>query len=159
MRNLDVVDAFIKRSGKPVHTGRSETNGYYRVSTGWGGGYLTLFNYRTEIAYSRLDDDGMVRIYTNPKKYSVTTTKLQNQIAGLLHSRGYRPTGRTLDLAATVPGRWYGAGPAWHPTGWEELPFVEWAHKDDIANEGAVRPPRQTVEYADFIDHQLGAAK
>lgn len=121
----DVIDAFIKGYAG-VHTARAG-NGYYRSSTEYNGhrSQLELYSYGTVIAV-RKEIDGKPRIFLNTRKYSVTTSKLQTYIFRSLAFAGYRETGEAIEEEAKVPGRWYGAGPAWHPTGWETLPFTEY---------------------------------
>lgn len=79
-----------------------------------------LYSYRTVQAV-RLNDG---RIAVTTKKYSRTTTKMVNRLLTRLAIAGYEITGTTIDVQAAVPGRWNGFGLAWHPTGYETLPFV-----------------------------------
>ena len=76
MNNQDVLQAFLQ--GEKAQTNlRNIQNGYYmykgRTLTTDG---ITLINYSTIIAFKEND-----KLYINKEKYSVTTSKIQSQLA------------------------------------------------------------------------------
>jgi hypothetical protein len=139
----EVLAAFI--DGREMRTGRASVPGGNRLSaeTDYNRPGLFLFSYRTEIAL-RLED-GCIAV--TPKKYSRTTAKQLYALIGELQYHGYDVArywdimremaansrrknprevdlGETVSVRANVPGRWGGYGPAWHPTGYDFLPFM-----------------------------------
>lgn len=115
----EVVDAFIR--GENARTPSAPVPGGHRVTSEAG----ELRSYRTVVAV-RQDVDGIVRFGVTTKKYSVTTSKLLGRVVRSINGAGFgHPvTGETVLVEASVPGRWGGFGPAWHPTGVETVPFV-----------------------------------
>lgn len=86
-----------------------------------------LISYRTEVATRFVDPiTGLVGFALTPRKYSPTTSKVMSQLRRMLTAAGFEPTGETMSVQTTVPGRWGGYGPAWHATGFEVLPFEVW---------------------------------
>lgn len=87
-------------------------------------GATDLFSYQTVIARRHKNGD----VSVTPRKYSTTTSKAQGRLMRRLLET-HEPSGESRKVRAKVPGRWGGFGPAWHPTGWEDLPFVHHRRK------------------------------
>ena len=119
----EVIDAFL--SGEPLRTARAAVPGSCRVNAQATG---ELYSYRTVVA-TRIEAAGgkALRFAITTRKYSVTTSKLLGQLERALWASGYRPTAELTTIHAAVLGRWGGYGPAWHATGWEDVPAVVWA--------------------------------
>lgn len=116
----EVIEAFVE--GRVMRTPIAPVPGGCRLSTDG----TKLYSYRTEIA----ERDGTYpgpTVYFGLAKYGPTTSKWQNRLIREMQARGYQPMAEgERTLHAAVPGRWGGFGPAWHPTGWEEVPTVTW---------------------------------
>ena len=111
----EVLSAFVR--GEAKRTAKAPVPGAYRVvSVDVGAGVTHLFSYNTLVA-ANLGDG---RFAVTPKKYSVTTSRLVNQLRRMLPP----VSGETVQARAAVPGRWGGFGPAWHPTGYDILDFL-----------------------------------
>lgn len=128
MRNVgtasEVVEAFLDASLYPNRTPSAPVPGGCRVSVEREAGRLWLRSYRTTVAVRLATRDAVA---VTPRRYSVTTSKLMGRLVRGLAAQGYQPSGEVIEVAANVPGRWGGFGPAWHATGVESLPFVVWA--------------------------------
>ena len=134
----EVLESYVN-GGRVTRTATAQVPGGCRVSIEGD----TLYSYRTAQAV-RLDEH---RIAVTLKRYSVTTSKLIRHLEGALFRAGYRPTVAADTIHAAVPGRWGGFGPAWHATGWENVPAVVYedtfeariAYRDVIARQDAER--------------------
>jgi hypothetical protein len=89
MKNENVIKKFLDREHAKTPK-RYITNGYYAYEgrTLWTrevNGVFELINYNTRIAY--IDQNGL---HINIKKYSVTTSKIQNQIRILADNTNYK---------------------------------------------------------------------
>ena len=123
----EVIDAFL--DGRPLRTGAASVPGGCRVSATALG---ELYSYRTVVALRLEAKDGQaMRFAVTTKKYSVTTSKLLGHVQSALYRAGYREVPPLTTIHAAVPGRWGGFGPAWHATGWENVPAVVWTDGSD----------------------------
>jgi hypothetical protein len=110
----EVVDRFVA-TGETCYTARAGVPSGRRV---WADPDGQLRSYRTCIA-ERLPDGG---IAVGLQRYSVSTSNLQSYLRSSLLRHGYWPSTEDTTIHAAVPGRWGGFGPAWHATGWDEVP-------------------------------------
>lgn len=110
----EVLQAFL--TGHDMRTARAPVPGGARVTSEVFEGDITkLYSYRTLVAVNM--GDGKVAVTTS--NYSVTTSRLVNAL-----KRRLQPSVvGNKDYATAVPGRWGGFGPAWHPTGVEDVNF------------------------------------
>lgn len=88
MNNENVIKKFLEGEHAKTQK-RYITNGYYSYEgrtlyTRENNGNFELINYNTRIAY--IDQNGL---HINIKKYSVTTSKIQNQIKRLADLSNY----------------------------------------------------------------------
>lgn len=134
-----VSEAFVQQ-GKPCH-GSQASNGYYRVGF-YPDDPSRFYSYRTEIAFRVENPAGLnghpLEFHLSLKRWSVSTGNHLRNLERVLRSRGYVPTGETVDHLVRWPGRYYGAGLAWHPTSHDTLPFEVW-------RKSTGRDPRQTL--------------
>lgn len=124
--NEDVMESFLE--GKPAKSRAAHVPGGRRMrseGTIEEAGATNLFSYQTVIARRHKEGD----ISVTPRRYSTTTSKAQGKLQRRMIERGYEPSGESRKVRAKVPGRWGGFGPAWHETGWEDLPFVHYRKK------------------------------
>ena len=110
VRNDELVEAFIDGEDAQANSAHADADG-------------TLYSYRTAVAIRRPDGTFAV----TQAKYSQTTSCLVGKLTRALYRAGYREVPPLTTIHAAVPGRWGGFGPAWHATGWEDVPAVIWA--------------------------------
>lgn len=127
-----VLGAFLR--GESGKTRAAPVPGGYRMrsepSTDEPGAF-DLFSYRTRIA--RRHEGGAVSL--SPARYSTTTTKWQNRLAGMMHELGYQSTGESRSISAVNPHGWINKP--------QELPFI---HYDRTGESRAAREERERHE-------------
>jgi hypothetical protein len=84
-----------------------------------GGGARELVSYRSVIAEAR---NGHVYVVT--RTFSHSSVNVLHRLLRLLALEGYVPKESATVIRSAVPGRWGGYGPAWHATGYEDIPTI-----------------------------------
>lgn len=126
----DVLSAFLR--GEPARSRATHVPGGRRqrvaVSHGEEGAH-DLWSYNTIVARRHKGGD----ISVTPRRYSVTTSKMMGRLQRMMEGEGYSPSGESRTVrGVNVPGRWGGWGPAWHATGFEDLPFVHFIKRQKL---------------------------
>lgn len=121
----EVVDRFI--AGQVGGTRSAAVPGGRRLTSRLSGfGTIELVSYATVVAVRSMPGRADSLAVTS-RKYSPTTTRMLNRLLAALGRAGFQPTEQAVPIAAKVPGRWGGWGPAWAPSDYETLPFTVWA--------------------------------